>query len=108
MTPFRLKRARKKFKRFLLSIIRMLIGFNVLDTDSVFAKGSNRTALSFAFWCCENGHSVFFLSPTGNTNQFIEIKELLAEKKITLLSIDSFLSTEKQFDILFEISFFFK
>jgi len=84
----------------------MLIGFNVLDTDSVFAKGSNRTALSFAFWCCENGHTVSFLSPTGNPNQFVEIKELLAEKKITLMSIDAFLSTSKQFDILFEISFY--
>ena len=75
-------RLRKKFKRFIHLIIRMLIGFNILDTDSVFAKGSNRTALAFAFWCCENGHSVRFISPVGNPNQFIEITELLKHKKI--------------------------
>ena len=99
-------RLRKKFKRFIHLIIRMLIGFNILDTDSVFAKGSNRTALAFAFWCCENGHTVRFISPAGNPNQFIEIAELLRQKKIVCSSIDSFMQSKQQFDILFEISFY--
>jgi GR25 family glycosyltransferase involved in LPS biosynthesis len=97
---------RKKFKRFIDLIIRMLIGFNILDTDSIFAKGSNRTALAFAFWCCENGHTVRFISPVGNPNQFIEITELLRQKNIVCSSIDSFVQTKQQFDILFEISFY--
>ena len=97
---------RKKFKRFIDLIIRMLIGFNILDTDSIFAKGSNRTALAFAFWCCENGHTVRFISPVGNPNQFIEITELLRKKNIVCSSIDLFIQSKQQFDILFEISFY--
>jgi GR25 family glycosyltransferase involved in LPS biosynthesis len=84
----------------------MLIGFNILDTDSIFAKGSNRTALAFAFWCCENGHTVKLLSPAGNPNQFIEIVDLLRQKNIEHCSIDTFIQRKQQFDILFEISFY--
>ena len=84
----------------------MLIGLTVLGTESIFAKGSNRTAVAAAYWFAKNGHSVTLLSPNNVSNTFIDLQETFKQKNIKLASLDEITGTGKVFDVMYEISWF--
>ena len=84
----------------------MLIGLTVLGTESIFAKGSNRTALAAAFWFAKNGHSVTLLAPNNVSNAFSDLQEILQQKNIKMAALEEITSTGKVFDVMYEISWF--
>ena len=84
----------------------MLIGLTVLGTDSIFAKGCNRTAVAFAFWCSKNGHTATLISPSDCKNPFTELESTFKEKNIQCSFLEDVISAKKVFDIVFEISWF--
>ena len=84
----------------------MLIGLTVLGTDSIFAKGCNRTAVAFAFWCSKNGHTATLISPSDCKNPFTELDATFKEKNIQCSFLEDVISANKVFDIVFEISWF--
>ena len=84
----------------------MLIGLTVLGTDSIFAKGCNRTAVAFAFWCSKNGHTATLISPSDCRNPFTELESTFKEKNIQCSFLEDVISSKKVFDIVFEISWF--
>jgi GR25 family glycosyltransferase involved in LPS biosynthesis len=84
----------------------MLIGLTVLGTDSVFAKGCNRTAIAFAFWCSKNGHSVTIISPNSIKNPFNELEATFKEKNIKCNSLEEVISSKQVYDYMFEIAWY--
>ena len=60
----------------------MLIGLTVLGTDSIFAKGCNRTAVAFALWCNKYGHTATLISPSDCKSPFTELDATFKEKNI--------------------------
>ena len=84
----------------------MLIGLTVLGTDSIFAKGCNRTAVAFAFWCSKNGHSVTLISPSDVKNPFNELESTFKEKNIKCQFLEEVISSKQKFDFIFEIAWF--
>ena len=84
----------------------MLIGLTVLGTESIFAKGSNRTALAAAFWFSKNNHSVMLITPNTIPNTFIDLQSTLEQKNIKLITLDEINNSGKVFDIIYEISWF--
>ena len=84
----------------------MLIGLTVLGTDSIFAKGCNRTAVAFAFWCSKNGYTATLISPSDCKNPFTELDATFKEKNIKCSFLEDVISSKQVFDIIFEISWF--
>lgn len=84
----------------------MLIGLTVLGTDSIFAKGCNRTAVAFALWCSKNGHTATLISPSDCKNPFTELDATFKEKNIKCSFLEDVISAKQTFDIIFEISWF--
>ena len=84
----------------------MLIGLTVLGTESVFAKGSNRTALAAAFWFTKNGHSVTLLTPNNIPNAFNELDVILKQRSIQIIPLEQILSSGKIFDTIYEVSWY--
>ena len=84
----------------------MLIGLTVLGTDSIFAKGCNRTAVAFAMWCSKYGHTATLISPSDCKKPFTEIESTFKEKNIQCSFLEDVISSKQVFDIIFEISWF--
>ena len=84
----------------------MLIGLTALGTESIYAKGCNRTALAAAFWFTKNGHSVALISPNKATNAFSEIEKILTEKNIKIVLLDELVTSKKVFDVIYEIGWY--
>jgi len=84
----------------------MLIGLTVLGTDSIFAKGCNRTAVAFAMWCSKYGHTATLISPSNCKNPFGELESTFKEKNIQCSFLEDVISSKEVFDIIFEISWF--
>jgi GR25 family glycosyltransferase involved in LPS biosynthesis len=84
----------------------MLIGLTVLGTDSIFAKGCNRTAVAFAMWCSKYGHKATLISPSDCKNPFGELESTFKEKNIQCSFLEDVISSKQVFDIIFEISWF--
>ena len=84
----------------------MLIGLTVLGTDSIFAKGCNRTAVAFALWCNKYGHTATLISPSDCKKPFTELESTLKEKNIQCSFLEDVISSKQVFDIIFEISWF--
>ena len=84
----------------------MLIGLTVLGTDSIFAKGCNRTAVAFALWCSKYGHTATLISPSDCKKPFTELESTFKEKNIQCSFLEDVISSKQVFDIIFEISWF--
>ena len=84
----------------------MLIGLTVLGTESIFAKGANRTAIAAAFWFAKNGHTVNLISPNTFPNAFSEIQSVLTEKNIKITTLDMEITTNQMYDIIYEIGWY--
>ena len=84
----------------------MLIGLTVLGTDSIFAKGCNRTAVAFALWCSKNGHSVTLISPSDVKNPFNELESTFKEKNIKCQYLEEVISLKQKYDFIFEIAWY--
>ena len=78
----------------------MLIGLTVLGTDSIFAKGCNRTAVAFALWCSKNGHSVTLISPSDAKNPFNELESTFKEKNIKCQYLEEVISLKQKYDFI--------
>ena len=84
----------------------MLIGLTVLGTESIFAKGSNRTAIAAALWFAKNGHTVTLISPNTFPNAFSEIQPILTTKNIKVDTMEACISSNQLYDIVYEIGWY--
>lgn len=84
----------------------MFLGITVLGTDSVFAKGVNRTAIALAMCFQQMGHSVTLIHSNKLQTAFAELRDILNDKNINNISIEEFISNKKRYDLTIEVAWY--